>query len=60
MLSGYFIFVLYVVGVEVAVFLVLWASLELVNGLEALTRQRNLFLAFLAIDAQVWELRVCF
>ena len=39
---------------------VLWAGLELVNGLEALTHQRNLFLAFLAIDTQVWGLRVCF
>ena len=47
-------FVLYMVEVEVAVFLALWAGPELVSRLKALTHQTSLFLVF---PAQVWKLR---
>lgn len=59
-LRFYFIFIVSG-GSAGAVSCVLYAGLELVRGLEALTPLMSLYLPFLpGVDLQVWELRVCF
>lgn len=59
-LGSYFIFIVSG-GSAGAVSCVLYAGLELVRGLEALTPPMSLDLSFLPrVDLQVWELRVCF